>query len=65
VYPFEIVDHCGTTLWQHGHFNIQEPGTMNLIPGGVFDHVEHYIDNCNYQSGESLVRVYVCFVSIG
>jgi hypothetical protein len=44
VYAFEIVDHSGTSLWQHSHFNIQEPGTMNFIAGGVFDHVKYDID---------------------
>jgi hypothetical protein len=44
MHAFEIADHSCASLWQHSDFNIQEPGTMYFIPGGVFDHVEHYID---------------------
>ncbi len=44
MYAFEIANHGGTTLWQHGHLDIQESGTMDLVAGRVFNHVKYDID---------------------
>jgi hypothetical protein len=41
VYAFEIANNSRASFWQHGDFYIQEPRTIDFIPGGVFYHVKH------------------------